>query len=117
MEIRYCIVGKRNEETTDGSVVSRSYIFDQDGNLVPDSMIHVPSMYFETQAYANKKLKTFVSTYKNIVRYGNSGSYLPDIFKLNIDNGKLTGLVCDGDSKISSESMMVSIQPISGFKT
>lgn len=117
MEIRYCIVGKRNEETTDGSVVSCSYIFDQDGNLVPDSMIQVPSMYFESQSYAEKKLKTFVSTYKNIIRYGYSGSYLPDIFKLNIEGGKLTGLACDWDDEITAETMIVSIQPISGFKT
>ena len=117
MEIRYCIVGKRNEETTNGSVVSRSYIFDQNGNLVPDSMIQAPSMYFESQAYAEKKLKTFVSTYKNIIRYGYSGSYLPDIFKLNIEGGKLTGLACDGDAEITAETMIVSIQPISGFKT
>ena len=117
MEIRYCIVGKRNEETTDGSVVSRSYIFDQDGNLVPDSIIPVPSMYFETRAYAEKKLKTFVSTYKNIIRYGYSGLYLPDIFRLNIETGKLTGLACDGDDEITTETMIVSIQPIFGFKT
>lgn len=117
MEIRYCIVGKRNEETTDGSVVSCSYIFDRDGNLVPDSIIQVPSMYFDSQLYAEKKLKTFVSTYKNIIRYGYSGSYLPDIFKLNIEGGKLTGLACDGDDEITTETMIVSIQPISGFKT
>lgn len=78
-------------------------------------MIPLKNNYFVSKVYAEKKLKTFISTYNNILRYGFSGSYLPDIIKLNIENGKPLGLIFEGDREIIPNSMVTCIEPISGF--